>query len=65
MPGRQWDTNTWLSDNRKICTQLGWQPRYTLEAGFRQMVAWFRDNPTLKDFYSQHRAEKRFLGRQG
>jgi UDP-glucose 4-epimerase len=40
MPIRQWDTTTWVADNRKIRAELGWQPRHTFEQGFRLMVDW-------------------------
>ena len=42
MPNRTWDANVWVSDNRKIRAQLGWQPRNTFTEGFRLMVGWFR-----------------------
>jgi dolichol-phosphate mannosyltransferase len=42
MPKRAWDANTWVSDNRKIRTQIGWKPRVNLEEGFRLMVEWYR-----------------------
>ena len=51
MPARVWDTDTWVADSRKIRTDLGWAPRYTFEAGFRQMVAWLDEHPELKDRY--------------
>jgi nucleoside-diphosphate-sugar epimerase len=54
MPARRWDTSVWVSDNRKIQSELQWQPRYTFESGFRQMVNWFKDN--LSPDYEQ--AEK-------
>lgn len=44
MPDRQWDTNTWIADNRKIKNKLGWQPHSIFEQGFRLMVKWFRNN---------------------
>ena len=53
MPDRQWDTNVWVSDNRKIQGELGWRPRYTFEQGFRTMVNWFRDNPALQHLYHE------------
>ena len=49
MPGRVWDSSTWVADNRKITQQLGWTPRYSLEAGFTRMAQWCRDNPALID----------------
>jgi dolichol-phosphate mannosyltransferase len=39
LPARTWDTSTWQADPRKLQTELGWQPRHTLEEGFRQMLA--------------------------
>jgi dolichol-phosphate mannosyltransferase len=45
MPNRGWDTNVWVSDSRAIRRALGWKPRYTFERGFRQLVAWMREDP--------------------
>jgi nucleoside-diphosphate-sugar epimerase len=45
MPGRHWDTNAWVSNNLKIQSELAWQPRYSFESGFRQMVNWLKDGP--------------------
>jgi nucleoside-diphosphate-sugar epimerase len=45
MPNRTWDANVWVSDNRKIRAQLGWQPRSTFAEGFRLMLGWFRQGP--------------------
>ncbi len=36
-----------LSDNRKAQTQLGWQPRVSLEQGLAQTVEWIRSNIQL------------------
>jgi nucleoside-diphosphate-sugar epimerase len=52
MPDRQWDTTVWVADNRKIQKELGWQPRYSFEQGFREMVSWFRDNADMHHFYN-------------
>jgi UDP-glucose 4-epimerase len=54
MPSRQWDTNCWVADCRKIQHALGWQPRYTLDRGFGELVRWFREHPTLRTFYQDH-----------
>jgi nucleoside-diphosphate-sugar epimerase len=45
MPNRQWDANVWVCDNRKIRSQLGWQPRRPFGEGFRLMLDWFRRGP--------------------
>jgi nucleoside-diphosphate-sugar epimerase len=53
MPDRAWDTSVWVADSRTIRRQLGWEPRYSFEDGFRQTVQWFRDNPALMPVYQQ------------
>lgn len=49
MPNRDWDTTVWVADNREIRAELGWQPHYTFEQGFRVMVDWFRSNTAVWD----------------
>jgi UDP-glucose 4-epimerase len=44
MLGRQWDTNVWVADSRKIHSKLGWRPNHTFEQGFELMVEWFRSD---------------------
>jgi nucleoside-diphosphate-sugar epimerase len=51
MPARVWDTDTWVADARKIRTDLGWEPRYTFEDGFRQMATWLDGQPELRNRY--------------
>ncbi|MGD9874714.1 MAG: hypothetical protein AB7T27_10690 [Kiritimatiellia bacterium] len=51
MASRQWDTSCWVADSRKIQREPGWSVRNTFEQGFRQMVQWFVDNPSLRAFY--------------
>ena len=53
MTERRWDTNIWVSDNRTIRQALNWQPNYLFERGFQATVNWFRDNPTLWQFYEE------------
>jgi len=53
MRDRTWDTKYWVADNRKIQSELGWQPRYTFEQGFRLTVDWFQNNLTIKDLHYQ------------
>jgi nucleoside-diphosphate-sugar epimerase len=45
MHNRSWDTNVWVSDNRKIRSELHWQPLGSFEEGFRLMLDWFRKGP--------------------
>ena len=44
MPNRNWDTNIWIADSRKIRQCLGWQPRYSFAEGFLLTVEWFRQH---------------------
>ena len=57
MENRSWDTNTWVSNNRHIQEVLGWRPQYDFEAGFREMVTWFRDNPDVLEVYGERSSE--------
>jgi UDP-glucose 4-epimerase len=50
MPNRQWDANVWVSDNRKIRSQLGWQARHSFADGFRLMLDWFRKGPLPAEY---------------
>ena len=54
MPSRLWATDCWVADSRLIRERLGWSPRYIFEAGFAQMLQWFRTNPELLPFYEKH-----------
>jgi nucleoside-diphosphate-sugar epimerase len=55
MPERQWDTTSWVADNRLIQQALAWAPRYDFARGFRSMVEWFREEPGRAAFYSGRR----------
>jgi nucleoside-diphosphate-sugar epimerase len=45
MQNRSWDTPMWAADNSKIRAALSWEPRHSLDQGFRHMLDWFRCNP--------------------
>ncbi len=51
MKQRSWDTDVWVSDNRKIVSELGWKPEHGLEQGFELFVRWFEEHPDLADRY--------------
>jgi dolichol-phosphate mannosyltransferase len=51
MQDRIWDTKVWVADSEKIRTELGWKPRYSFEQGFRLMLEWFKQNPSLLEYY--------------
>ena len=40
MPGRAWDTTSWVADNRRIQDQLGWRPRTDVAEGLRRTATW-------------------------
>ena len=42
MRNRGWDAVTWVADNQKILSELGWRPRYTFEQGLAMMIEWHR-----------------------
>ena len=42
MADRSWDTDCWVADSSQIRSCLGWEPRFTLEEGFRAMLEWYR-----------------------
>lgn len=51
MPPRNWDTDTWVADSRKIREELGWAPRIGLEEGFTRTVEWLLEHRGLWDVY--------------
>jgi UDP-glucose 4-epimerase len=59
MPDRAWDTSTWVANSRKIRDELGWEPRYDLEQGFRAMLAWIQDDPQRVTWYRARLASAR------
>lgn len=51
MTGRSWDTNTWISNPRRLASELGWEARLDFEAGLRRTMDWLRDTPGMLDVY--------------
>jgi len=39
------EPKTWVSDNTKLKQFLNWQPKFSLEAGLKKTVEWFKSNP--------------------
>jgi nucleoside-diphosphate-sugar epimerase len=54
MPSRAWDTTCWVADNRRIGSELGWQPRVDLAEGLRRTGAWLEENESLWERYGVH-----------
>jgi nucleoside-diphosphate-sugar epimerase len=45
MPERSWDTDIWIARPDLIKAILGWSPRFDVERGLEETIAWFRRNP--------------------
>jgi dolichol-phosphate mannosyltransferase len=56
MPGRDWDTDIWVADGRRIRHALGWSPQCGLRDGLNRMVAWLRAEPDRLAFYQARQA---------
>jgi nucleoside-diphosphate-sugar epimerase len=63
MPPRNWDTDTWVADSRRIREDLGWVPRVGLEEGFTRTVEWLLENPQLADVYGVSPGSRSSLAR--
>lgn len=51
MPDRDWDTDIWVANNRKIRTELGWRPEYSFEEGLKKTLEWFKNNNEIVESY--------------
>lgn len=51
MPSRSWDTNAWVSDNRKIVRELGWQPKTSFAQGLAKFGRWLKFDRERFEFY--------------
>jgi len=52
MPGRRWDTSTWVADPRRIGRDLGWQAAVALDDGLRTMRDWLEASaPAIRERY--------------
>lgn len=47
IPGRKSDTNKWEANMGLVEKELGWKPKYSLEAGVKKSIDWFKDNINL------------------
>ncbi len=45
MTARSWDTSVWVSDPRRIESELGWRATTSLDRGLRELADWLRDTP--------------------
>ena len=54
MPNRSWDTSTWVADNARIRTEIGWEPQFDLESGLRATLQWFAAHPEMLSYYEKN-----------
>jgi UDP-glucose 4-epimerase len=47
MPQRTWDTKVWVADSVRIRTELGWEPKTTLEQGLAATAEWLEKADTV------------------
>ena len=52
MAARQWDTQVWVADPRKIAAELGWQTSMSFEQGFRKTHQWYQSEPWIGGHYA-------------
>ena len=51
MPGRAWDTSSWVANVERVADQLGWRSSITLEGGLRGLAQWLREAPDRRRRY--------------
>ncbi|MDP7128981.1 MAG: NAD-dependent epimerase/dehydratase family protein [Planctomycetota bacterium] len=51
MENRQWDTQCWVADSRKIQSLLGWKAEVSLKDGLLKTLEWLRGNPAMMEHY--------------
>lgn len=47
MPGRRWDTRSWVADPSRIAEALGWRPAVPFPEGFRSTRRWLESSPAI------------------
>lgn len=52
MASRDWDTDVWVADPRKITQDLGWKSQHTFAQGLAEFDRWFDDHPQLRARYN-------------
>lgn len=53
MPPRDWDTATWVADNRTARRELGWTPQVGLERGIELVRQWLESDRAIRERYRQ------------
>ena len=44
VPSHPFDSRLVVADTTRLSTELGWQPKYDLDRGLDETIAWWRDN---------------------
>jgi dolichol-phosphate mannosyltransferase len=44
-PARQWDTDVWVADPRRIAAELGWRATTPIDAGLEAFARWLTEQP--------------------
>jgi nucleoside-diphosphate-sugar epimerase len=50
-PARDWDTDVWVADPRRIERELGWRARMPIVGGLAAMGEWLRERPQIAARY--------------
>jgi dTDP-glucose 4,6-dehydratase len=62
VPDRPGHDRRYAIDFTKIQKELGWKPRHTFEAGLRETVGWYLDNPEWCEAIQAGRCDRQRLG---
>jgi len=53
MKDRRWDTEIWIGDSSKIRSELGWQPKISLEEGLKKTIEWLEGDDEMLEYYKK------------
>lgn len=53
MANRDWDTDIWMANIKKIKNDLGWMPKYSFQEGLKKTIKWFVSNSQVLEYYKK------------